>query len=84
VLTVNLGIDESRPTHTAEDRGVRPDPARELVASSRAAFGVAFDPSGAPLAGRRARRHDRDDRALLVVMDLVAAETPDGAASPYR
>jgi mannose-1-phosphate guanylyltransferase/phosphomannomutase len=54
----------------------------ELVASSRAAFGVRFD----PLAERLALVDERgqiihDDRALLVVMDLVAAERRSGRAA---
>src|SRR3954451_24417546 len=51
----------------------------ELVASSRAAFGARFD----PVAERLALVDERgqiihDDRALLVVMDLVAAERRSG------
>ena len=47
----------------------------ELVSSSRAAFGVRFDPVGE----RITLVDDKgalvsDDRALLVVLDLVAAE----------
>ena len=51
----------------------------ELVASSRAAFGVRFDP-----VGERITLVDdtgamiSDDRALLVVLDLVAAERRAG------
>src|SRR5439155_16229247 len=51
----------------------------ELVASSRAAFGARFD----PVAERLALVDERgqvihDDRAVLVVMDLVAAERRSG------
>ena len=51
----------------------------ELVSSSRASFGVRFDP-----VGERIRIVDEkgemvsDDRALLVVLDLVAAERETG------
>jgi mannose-1-phosphate guanylyltransferase/phosphomannomutase len=51
----------------------------ELVSSSRAAFGVRFDPVGE----RIALVDDKgalvsDDRALLVVLDLIAAERRSG------
>jgi mannose-1-phosphate guanylyltransferase/phosphomannomutase len=79
VLTVNLGIDESRPTQTPADRNASLLRLGELVASSRAAFGVHFDPVGEriSLVDERGVVID-DDRALLVVMDLVAAERRGG------
>jgi mannose-1-phosphate guanylyltransferase/phosphomannomutase len=79
VLTVNLGIDESRPTQSAADRSRSLSRLGELVASSRAAFGVHFDPVGEriSLVDERGVVID-DDRALLVVMDLVAAELREG------
>jgi mannose-1-phosphate guanylyltransferase/phosphomannomutase len=54
----------------------------ELVASSRASFGARFD----PVAERLALVDERgqiihDDRALLVVMDLVAAERRSGVVA---
>lgn len=79
VLTVNLGIDEARPTQTAEERTRSLQRLGALVESSRAAFGVHFDPLG-----ERISLVDElgtiiaDDRALLVVMDLVAAECRSG------
>ena len=50
----------------------------ELVASSRATFGVRFDPMGERLSivDDTGRPID-DDRALLVFLDLVAAERGD-------
>jgi len=79
VLTVNLGIDESRPTQSIADRNTSLLRLGELVASSRAAFGVHFDPVGEriSLVDERGVVID-DDRALLVVMDLVAAERRGG------
>jgi mannose-1-phosphate guanylyltransferase/phosphomannomutase len=79
VLTVNLGIDESRPTQSTADRNTSLQRLGELVASSRAAFGVHFDPVGEriSLVDERGVVID-DDRALLVVMDLVAAERRGG------
>ena len=52
----------------------------ELVASSRAAFGVRFDPVGEriSLVDETRRARSSDERALLVVLDLVAAERRGG------
>ncbi len=79
VLTVNNRLDEHSPTQSLAQ--VRADMHRlsELVASSRAAFGVRFDPVGE----RIALVDDKgalvsDDRALLVVLDLIAAERRTG------
>jgi mannose-1-phosphate guanylyltransferase/phosphomannomutase len=79
VLTVNNRLDEARPTQSLAQ--VRADLHRlaELVYSSRAAFGVRFDPVGE----RITLIDDKgalvsDDRALLVVLDLVAAERKSG------
>ena len=80
VLTVNNRLDE---TSTAESlaehlRGV--ERLGELVANSRAAFGVRFDPVGERLALVDERGElVHDDRALLVVLDLVAAERGRGS-----
>src|SRR6266487_539599 len=79
VLTVNNRLDEATPTQSVAQ--VRADMHRlaELVYSSRAAFGVRFDP-----VGERITLVDEkgalvsDDRALLVVLDLVAAERRTG------
>jgi len=79
VLTVNNRLDEAMPTQSLAQ--VRADLHRlaELVYSSGAAFGVRFDP-----VGERIMLIDdkgalvSDDRALLVVLDLVAAERRSG------
>jgi mannose-1-phosphate guanylyltransferase / phosphomannomutase len=79
VLTVNNRLDESSPTQSVA--AVRADLHRlaELVSSSRAAFGVRFDQVGE----RIALVDDKgalvgEDRALLVVLDLIAAERRGG------
>jgi mannose-1-phosphate guanylyltransferase/phosphomannomutase len=79
VLTVNNRLDESSPTHSVA--AVRADMNRlaELVSSFGAAFGVRFDPVGE----RIALVDDKgalvsDDRALLVVLDLISAEKRSG------
>ncbi len=54
----------------------------ELVSSSRAAFGVRFDAVGERIALVDERgRFVPDDRALLVLLDLVAAERHQGLAA---
>ncbi len=75
VHTLNNRLDEVTPTQTvAQDRAGMQRLA-EVVSSSRAAFGVRFDP-----VGERIHLVDEkgalvsDERALLVVLDLVAAE----------
>jgi mannose-1-phosphate guanylyltransferase / phosphomannomutase len=79
VLTVNNRLDEASPTQSLAV--VRADMHRlaELVSSFGAAFGVRFDPVGE----RIALVDDKgalvsDDRALLVVLDLIAAEKRRG------
>jgi mannose-1-phosphate guanylyltransferase/phosphomannomutase len=79
VLTVNNRLDEASPTQSLAQ--IRADMHRlaELVSSSRAAFGVRFDP-----VGERISLVDEkgamvsDERALLVVLDLIAAERRSG------
>ncbi|MHB1613424.1 MAG: sugar phosphate nucleotidyltransferase [Actinomycetes bacterium] len=75
VLTVNTGLDESTPTVDAEHRQAALARLGELVPSSRAGFGVLFDPVGERIevVDETGRAID-GSRALLVVMDLVAAE----------
>ncbi|MDQ1700118.1 MAG: mannose-phosphate guanylyltransferase / phosphomannomutase [Frankiaceae bacterium] len=78
-LVVNNRLDETNPTETLEQHLQGLVRLGELVASSRAAFGARFD----PVAERLALVDERgqiihDDRALLVVMDLVAAERRSG------
>jgi mannose-1-phosphate guanylyltransferase/phosphomannomutase len=79
VLTINTGLDEASPTETTQERRTALSRLGELVASSRAAFGVHFDPVGERLSlvDESGRVFD-DDRALLVVLDLVAAERRGG------
>jgi mannose-1-phosphate guanylyltransferase/phosphomannomutase len=79
VLTVNNGLDEASPTETTSERHEALRRLGRLVASSRAAFGVHFDPVGERIAlvDEQGSMVD-DDRALLVVLDLVAAESAGG------
>jgi mannose-1-phosphate guanylyltransferase/phosphomannomutase len=79
VLTRNAGLDEANPTETLAERTRDLERLGELVSSSRAAFGVRFDPVGE----RISLVDDNgepvgDDRALLVMLDLVAAERRGG------
>jgi mannose-1-phosphate guanylyltransferase/phosphomannomutase len=79
VLTRNAGLDEANPTETLAERMRDLERLGDLVSSSRAAFGVRFDP-----VGERISQVDEngelvgDDRALLVMLDLVAAERRGG------
>jgi mannose-1-phosphate guanylyltransferase/phosphomannomutase len=79
VLTINNGLDEVSPTETVAQLRAGLQRLSEVVSSSRAAFGVRFDP-----VGERIRIVDEkgemvsDERALLVVLDLVAAERKTG------
>jgi len=80
VLTVNNRLDEVSPTETHAEHMRALERLGELVASSRAAFGVRFDPVGQRISlvdERGVIVHD--DRALLVLMDLVAAERHTGS-----
>ncbi|MFL6240452.1 MAG: sugar phosphate nucleotidyltransferase [Actinomycetes bacterium] len=79
VLTVNGRLDETTPTETLAEHMRDLERLGDLVASSRADFGVRFDPVGERLAivdDHGALIHD--DRALLVFLDLVAAERRAG------
>ena len=79
VLTVNGRLDETYTTETLSDhmRGI--ERLGELVASARAAFGVRFDHAGERIALVDERGQlIHDDRALLVMLDLVAAERRAG------
>jgi mannose-1-phosphate guanylyltransferase/phosphomannomutase len=79
VLTVNARLDDVSPTETLAERRRDLQRLSELVSSSRAAFGVRFDPMG-----ERIDLVDEmgqligEERALLVVLDLVAAERRGG------
>jgi mannose-1-phosphate guanylyltransferase/phosphomannomutase len=80
ILTVNNRLDEASPTETLAEHMRALERLGELVASSRAAFGVRFDPVGERISlvdERGVLVHD--DRALLVLMDLVAAERHTGS-----
>jgi len=81
-LTVNGRLDEIAPTETIVEHMRGLERLGELVSSSRAAFGVRFDPVGERLALIDERGElVHDERALLVVMDLVAAERRAGAVA---
>ncbi len=79
VHTINNSLDEVSPTETVAQLRAGLQRLSEVVSSSGAAFGVRFDP-----VGERIRIVDEkgemvsDDRALLVVLDLVAAELKKG------
>ncbi len=79
VLTINNRLDEVSPTETVAQQRAGLQRLSEVVSSSRASFGVRFDP-----VGERIRIVDEkgevvsDERALLVVLDLVAAERKTG------
>jgi mannose-1-phosphate guanylyltransferase/phosphomannomutase len=79
VLTVNNRLDEASPAGSAVELRRSLERLGEVVASSRAAFGVRFDAVGEriSLVDERGVVVD-DDRALLVFMDLVAAERHKG------
>jgi mannose-1-phosphate guanylyltransferase/phosphomannomutase len=79
VLTVNNRLDEASPTQSLAQIRAGMHRLAELVSSSRAAFGVRFDPVGE----RITLVDDKgalvsDERALLVVLDLIAAERRTG------
>ncbi|MBX6371651.1 MAG: mannose-1-phosphate guanyltransferase [Acidothermus sp.] len=79
VLTVNNRLDELSPTETVAEHMRALEHLGELVSSSGAAFGVRFDAMGEKLSlvdERGVIIHD--ERALLVFMDLVAAERRSG------
>jgi len=81
-MTVNNGLDERSPTETPFERQESLRRLGQLVASARATFGVHFDPVGEriSLVDERGTRID-DERALLVVLDLVAAESAGGTVA---
>ena len=80
VLTVNNRLDESSPTESLSVHLRDLDRLGKLVSSARAAFGVRFDHVGERLSlvDERGELID-DDRALLVLLDLVAAERGRGS-----
>lgn len=79
VLTVNNRLDDVSPTETLAEHRRALQRLSELVGSARAAFGVRFDPVGERIALVDERgRLIGEERALLVVLDLVAAERRGG------
>ena len=79
VLTMNGRLDEMSTTETLAEHMRDLERLGELVASSKAAFGVRFDHVGERLSIVDERGDlVHDDRALLVVLDLVAAEGRGG------
>jgi mannose-1-phosphate guanylyltransferase/phosphomannomutase len=79
VLTMNNRLDEASPTETLAERMRDLQRLGELVSSSRAAFGVRFDPVGERISLVNENGElVGDDRALLVMLDLVAAERREG------
>ncbi|MFD1537156.1 mannose-1-phosphate guanyltransferase [Nonomuraea guangzhouensis] len=79
VLTVNARLDDISPTETLAERRRDLQRLSELVSSSRAAFGVRFDPVGERIAlVDEMGQLIGEERALLVVLDLIAAERRAG------
>jgi mannose-1-phosphate guanylyltransferase/phosphomannomutase len=76
---VGVGVNEAAPTETAAESARALVRLGELVASSGASFGVRFDRVGERLSlvDDTGRPVD-DDRALLVLIDLVCAEAAGG------
>ncbi|MUL44212.1 NTP transferase domain-containing protein [Streptomonospora sp. PA3] len=79
VLTVNNRLDESSPTDTLAKQMRDLQHLGELVSSSGADFGVRFDPVAERLSlvDENGRVVD-NERALLVILDLIAAERQGG------
>ncbi len=78
-LMVNNRLDENEPTSTAEAYHAAMDQLGEWVSSSRSDLGVRFDPTGERISLVDETGHAFDhDRALLVLLDLVAAERRGG------
>src|SRR5260370_4379254 len=79
VLTINNRLDEASPTQSLAQTRAGMQRRADVVASARADFGVRLDP-----VGERIMLVDdkggmiSDDRALLVVLDLIAAERRTG------
>lgn len=82
VLTVNNRLDEDIPTSTERSDREAMSQLAALVSSSRSDLGVRFDPTGERLSlvDETGRPFDHD-RALLVLLDLVAAERHGGVVA---
>ncbi len=79
VLTVNNRLDEEHPTSTERSYHAAMTRLGELVSSSRSDLGVRFDPTGERLSlVDETGRPFGHGRALLVMLDLVAAERRSG------
>lgn len=79
MLAVNSRMTPSHPTETDEERAAALARLGMMVASSRAALGLRIDPTGERLSiVDETGRVLTDDRALLVVLDLIAAEQRTG------
>ena len=81
-LTMNLGLEESITTENETERAVNTRRVGDLVRSSRAAFGVRFDHVGERMC--LVDDHGEivgEERALLVLVDLVTAELGKGTVA---
>lgn len=79
---VNAGMDQSRPTDTGRETAEALTRLGELVTSSRSAFGVRFDRVGERISLVDDRGHViDDDRALLLIVDLVASTSRGGCVA---
>ena len=73
---MNGRLDQTSTTESLASRMSDLERLGELVAGSRAAFGLRFDPVGERIALVNERGElIREERALLVLLDLVAAES---------
>jgi mannose-1-phosphate guanylyltransferase/phosphomannomutase len=82
VLTINGRLDERAVDGSVARRRADLERLGELVVSSHAAFGIRFDPMGERLTLLDDRGAIvRPDRALLVALDLVAAENRGSRAA---
>lgn len=82
VLNVNARLTPDHPIETVAEKTEALRRMSGLVASSRAALGVRLDPTGERLSiVDETGRVLTDDRALLVVLDLIAAERRSGAVA---
>jgi mannose-1-phosphate guanylyltransferase/phosphomannomutase len=81
-LLVNEELDTERAVETAEETDLAMARLAELVRSSKAAFGVRFDRVGERIRLIDDRGHGvGDDRALLIMVDLVSAEARRGSVA---
>jgi mannose-1-phosphate guanylyltransferase / phosphomannomutase len=82
VLAVNMRLTPTHATETPEEAAEALRRLSLMVTSSRAALGVRIDPTGERLSIiDETGRVLTDDRALLVVLDLIAAEHREGVAA---